>query len=81
MSYHTVYKKVTSKWYITVTYMNYGTKDIPNDYSIYIRYNYKNFMFTDFKCSRNQLMNNIINIKKQMILETKLKPYRMEHQR
>lgn len=76
-----VLKQVNNKWYIEVNYITYGSKEFKNCYSIFIRYNYRDFFWSDIVCSRNQLINEINKIKQNMVKNIRLKPYRMGHLR
>lgn len=77
-----VFRKITNKWFIDVDYIVSGNDSkFKNHYDVYIRYNYKNFIWKDIECSRDQLLHEIYKLKRSMIIETKLKPYRMEHSR
>ena len=77
-----VLRRITDKWFIDVDYITSGSdSEFKNYYSVYIRYNYKNFIWTDIECSRNQLLHEIYKLKREMVIETKLKPYRMGHSR
>ncbi len=77
-----VLRRITDKWLIDIDYVTSGSdSEFKNYYAVYIRYNYKNFIWTDIECSRNQLLHEIYKLKRKMIIETKLKPYRMGHSR